>query len=46
MFAYHKAVFPAPKKWLSLVSLLVNNYCNNSADNMQLRLVEGDVVEK
>ena len=55
MFAYRKAVFPAPmvtgvhrlrNKCLSLLSLLVNNYCNNSADNMQLRLVGGDVVEK
>ena len=52
MFAYRKAVFPAPmatgvhrlrNKWLSLLSLLVNNYCDNSADNMQLRLAGGNV---
>ena len=55
MFAYRKAVFPAPmatgvhrlrNKWLSLLSLLVNNYCDNSADNMQLRLAGGNVGEK
>ena len=40
MFAYRKAVFPAPmatgvhrlrNKWLSLLSLLVNNYCDKQS---------------
>lgn len=50
-----KAVFPTPmatgvhrlrNKWLSLLFQLVDNFGDNSADNMQLRLVEGDVGKK
>ena len=34
-------------KWLSLFSQLIdNNYGDNSADNVQLRLVGGDMGEK
>ena len=50
-----KAAFPAPtatgvhrlrNKWSSPRSQLVNNYGDNSADNVQPRLVGGDVGEK
>ena len=33
-------------KWLSLFSQLIDNYGDNSADNVQLRLVGGDMGEK
>ena len=33
-------------KWLSLLFQLVDNFGDNSADNVQLRLVGGDMGEK
>ena len=33
-------------KWLSLLFQLVENYGDNSADNVQLQLVGGDMGEK